>query len=361
MADDYDDEAGEGDEPMAYGGPGVNELEQYGGTDSPYSMSTTDADMEAAKKGINFMGSGKSGPKITPGGQPDSGEPAGDTRSSYTADFPSGQRIRVIGGGFGTPRNDMLAGYGLSPPRPVTVPLSQAELMDMSRLQNSIADAERQVASGELDDGTAQQFLPGAKARLQQLQERQQVTRQMMQQQGHRLAKQQAIFEGSMQNAHDTVGAMNGPNTTFSLPGRNGLFTRNAKTGAISAVPPTAEEKHRQELEKIEAQRRGQEEQHRRTYITGLYKGARERLGPSAAAADVETEVRKEMAAHDRILNDQPAPGQQPGGPLMNTPTDPARQRAMYDQLTRQYPDPQRAPDYVKQWLRQFHPVQAGQ
>jgi hypothetical protein len=320
-------------------------------------------------------GGGYGVPRITRGGT-GPGDPVGNPRSRYTAEFAGGHRMEVIGGGTGQgPLRQIGVGGPMPPPGPGTPPLSRAEQMQLQKFQFAISDTQTKVAMGELDAVTGRKVIENLNRIAAPLIRRQAAAQIAAAQKQQQAMLQQATFEGSVENAHRTVAAMAAPNLTFELPGRKGLFTWNPRSHQMQPVPATDHERHEQKLEEIKAQAaaraqereehaRHEQDRHYRDYLSKVYESAHRRVDARISDEDrkkgvtpnpllVEEEAHRELRAHERMRGGQPVPGQQPGGPIVTVPNDPAKRRDYFKSLTSQYPDPSVAPTWVRETLRQ--------
>lgn len=348
--DDYDDdEMGDNNEQQA----SQPAQQPSSNGDGQPNSGGTDADMEAAKRGIDIFGQGSRAgpPSITPGGQPGQGDPASDRRSRYTAQFPGGHQMEVVGGGFGSDATDQAAGYGhpMPPPGPGQVPLTRAEGMRLQKLQNAMNATQEAVASGSLSEGEGQRLLRRINGQMGPLQKRQDQSAiaQIMSQ--HKQAQTQLGLQDGLQGEHDQHLAKTIPNKIGMVPDASGNAVEYYHDHK-GDLQPTPRQKHLWELEKVQAQhaaksdpqelqakheeRQRQAEEHERKDFENVYKTLTKK-GKDDNGNAIETppshdEVFQHIAQRDLRMAEGKGP------------------QAYAATVLKHYPDASKAPDEVK-------------
>jgi hypothetical protein len=231
LDDAYDNDEAENE---GEGTPYQQPDNEAGGSDDTPSYRTPESYMSNSGAQPNAFGA----PTITPGGQPGPGEGSYDNRSRYTASFPGGHQMTVIGGGSGQPRPP-----GGNPMPAMGQELSWAEEQKLSRLQGSVSQVQERVDNGLIDFATGQAALNHLKKQIAPLQARkaQQAIAQAHQQ--SQLQQTQLGLQDALMNEHNQHVARALPGTVSMLPGPMGqarVYRDNS--GKIHPTPDQEQE-----------------------------------------------------------------------------------------------------------------------
>lgn len=313
------------------------------------------------------------GPNGGGGGQA-TGEPMNDPRSRYTQDFAGGHRMTVVGGGNNgqrQPLRDLGAGP-MPPPGPGMPPLSRAENIQLQRLQSGLNSVQTAVASGSLDELTGQRLIGRINRQMRPLQARadQAAIAQIHSQ--HQQAQTQLALQDGLMGEHDTHLARTIPNGIGVVPNADGSGHTEYVRDRHGIPQPSGRQKHLWEMEKIKAQNEAKRQQHspeqnelkEKEHFFKAYSQAHKDLTVKRGQGQPDRppthdEIKQRLKDIERAWqerHDPPEPGPKVNvGPLaalagaFQSPEEHAKYRVdAIAELKRQYPDPAKAPEWVK-------------